>query len=131
MTPPRSKNLLSALSGGAAAFVFAPLLWPLVIYLRQGSLTDLPVLLAGLLTVAGIALVGGVVLGLLIGFPLLLILQRFGLTSPLFAIFGGAIASVVVFSGLLSWPADAWPLYAFFSVVGGLCGAVASRQNAL
>jgi len=131
MIPSVSKSLLSALFGGAAACIFAPVLWPLVIYLEKGGIPDLSGLLNGLVAVAGLALLGGLLLGVLVGFPLLLLFPRVGIRNPLFIVLAGAIASAVVFSGFMSWPASAWPLYAFFTIVGGLCGAVAARQNAL
>jgi len=131
MTPSVSKSLVSALFGGAAAFLFAPILWPFAIYIEKGGIPELSVLLSGLLTVAGAALVGGLLLGLIVGFPLLLLFPRMGIRNPIFIVLAGAFSSAVVFSGFMSWPVSAWPLYAFFSIVGGLCGAVAVRQNAL
>jgi hypothetical protein len=102
-----------------------------VIYIEQGRTPDVSTLPAGILAIAGFALAGGLMLGLLVGFPLLLLFSRAGVRSPLFIVLAGAIASAVVFSGFMSWPASAWPLYAFFLVVGGLCGAVAAWRNAL
>jgi hypothetical protein len=126
MTAPYTRSLLSALSGGAAAFFFAPLLWPIVVLAEQKGFADLHTFLVGLLTVAGVALAGGLSLGLIVGFPLLLLLQRRGIASPIVPVAAGAIASAIVFSGFLSWPASAWSLYSFFAVVGGLCGWVAA-----
>jgi hypothetical protein len=126
MATPYSQSLLSALSGGAAAVFFAPMLWPIVVFAEQGGFSDMTTFLVGLLTVAGVALVGGILLGLLVGFPLLLLLQRWEIANPIVVVAVGAIASAIVFSGFLSWPVSAWPLYSFFAVVGGLCGWVAA-----
>lgn len=125
--PPRySQTLLSALSGGATAFLFAPILWPLVVLQEQGAIADIASFMVGLLTVAGVALIGGLSLGLIVGFPLLLLLERRGITTPFIPVFVGAIASALIFSGFLSWTSAAWPLYFFFAAVGGLCGWVSA-----
>lgn len=132
MISPVSKSLLSALFGGAAAFFFAPMLWPLVMLLQPSGFWYWDSsLLAGLLAVAGFALAGGLLFGLFIGFPLLLFLQRFKLNNPFYLILAGGALSTIVFSELLSWPARAWPLYGYLFAVGGLCGAVAAKHNAL
>ena len=126
MATPYSRSLLSALSGGAAAVFFAPLLWPIVVFAEQKGFADLYTFLVGLLAVAGVALAGGLSLGLIVGFPLLLLLQRWEIANPIVPVAAGAIASAIVFSGFLSWPASSWFLYSFFAVVGGLCGWVAA-----
>jgi uncharacterized membrane protein len=124
-----SKPLLSALFGGAAAFIVAPLLWPLLVFFEQGSLSS--TLLAGLLAVAMFALLGGLAFGLVVGFPLLVLLKRARFNHPLFVVLFGAVASTIVFSRFFTWPLDAWPLYGYFFIVGGLCSAVAAWKNAL
>ena len=124
-----TKSLLSALLGGAAAFIFAPVLWPIVVYLEQGDLSS--TLLAGLLAVAFFALLGGLAFGLVIGFPLLALLKKVRLHSPLLIVSIGSLASAIVFSQFFSWPLSAWPLYGYFLIIGGLCSAVAAWKNAL
>lgn len=126
---PISKTLISALAGGASASVIAPVLWPVVLLFEKdlfwGS-SDLATLLSGLLAVGGIALVGGLVLGALVGFPILLLFQKLRLKNPILIVLTGAFTSSIIFSHWLSWPIEAWPLYAFFFIVGGLCSAVAT-----
>ena len=129
MTPSLSKPLLSALFGGATAFIVAPLLWPIVVFLEQGSLS--PSLLAGLLAVAMFAFLGGLAFSLVVGFPLLVLLKRVRLNHPLFFALFGAVASTIVFSQFFTWPLSAWPLYGYFFIVGGLCSAVAAWKDAL
>jgi hypothetical protein len=123
------RSLRSALTGGAAAFLIAPLLWPFVVYIEQGHFSS--TLFAGLLAVSAFALAAGLVVALLVGFPLLVLLQRLRLTNPLLVVVPAALTSAVVFSKFLSWPLSAWPLYGYFLIVGGFCGGVAAWKNAL
>ena len=65
---------LSALWGGAAASVFAPLLWPIVVLIEQGRISFS--FLFALPSVAFIALLSGLVFSAIVGFPLLAVLDR-------------------------------------------------------
>jgi hypothetical protein len=118
-------SLRSALFGGAAAGLFAPALWPFVILAQHGRISDWYVLLSGLVAVAGLALLVGLLVALAIGFPVLLLLHKYALDRPLFVVIAGALISTATLSRLMSWPISHWPLYAFAVVLGGLCGLVA------
>ena len=121
---PALQLLKASAFGGATAFIFAPLVWPAVVLIEQGTLSTS--VLTGLLGVALFAFFGGLTFAVLIGFPLGLILWSAKLTHPLVFMCVGGIASAVVFSQFLSWPPSAWPLYAFFLLVSALCSGVAA-----
>lgn len=129
MAPTFSSTLKSALLAGAAAGLFAPLLWPLAILADQGRLTEWSILPSALLTVATFALLGGIAIGLLIGFPVLLLLRRFSLDRPSTVVLASMLIGVASVSGLFSWPPQAWPLYGFTALLSGLCGVVAVWQK--
>jgi hypothetical protein len=128
MTQPYTLRLKSALFAGAAAGLFAPILWPFVILATQGRIANWYVLLSGLIAVAGIALVIGLLVSLLVGFPVLLLLHKLALEHPPVVIGAGALITTITLSKFMSWPLSHWPLYLFALVLGGLCGSVAVRH---
>jgi len=117
----------SALIAGATAGVFAPLLWPFVVWAVQGHISDWQSLLSGLLTVAGFALILGPAVSLIVGVPLLSLLDRLNLERPPVVVTAGALLGTVTVSNFMSWPLSLWPLYLYLLVLGGLCGFVAVR----
>ncbi|MBK7280572.1 hypothetical protein [Candidatus Aalborgicola defluviihabitans] len=108
---------LSALWGGAAASVFAPLLWPIVVLIEQGRISFS--FLFALPSVAFIALLSGLVFSAIVGFPLLVLSQKARLPATL-VIAIGALVSVFLFSALFSWPQSSWSLYAYVFTLGAL-----------
>ncbi|MFP5505346.1 MAG: hypothetical protein ACLGH6_04050 [Gammaproteobacteria bacterium] len=125
MTPPFTLRLKSALLAGAAAGLFAPALWPLVVLATQGRITDWYVFLSGLVAVAGLALAVGLLVSLVVGFPVLLLLHKLALEHPPVVIGAGALIATITLSKFMSWSLSLWPLYLFAMVLGGLCGLVA------
>lgn len=125
MRQPLTLRLKSALFAGAAAGLFAPLLWPFVVLAMQGRIADWHVLLSGLVAVAGFGLLVGLVVSLFVGFPILLLLHKFALEQPLVVMGAGALISTLTLSEFMSWPIRLWPLYSFAVALGGLCGFVA------
>lgn len=112
MSPSITLRFKSALLAGAVAGLFAPVLWPFVVWAMEGRIADWYSLLSGLLAVA-------------VGLPVLLLLHRLSLEQPLIIIGAGALISTVTLSKFMSWPFSLWPLYLFAAVLGGLCAFVA------
>lgn len=125
MSPSFTLRFRSALLAGAVAGLFAPMLWPFVVWAMEGRIADWYSLLSGLLAVAGVAFIVGLAVSLAVGFPVLLLLHRFSLEQPLIVIGAGALISTVTLSKFMSWPMSLWPLYSFAVVLGALCGFVA------
>ena len=125
MRQPLTLRLKSALFTGAAAGLFAPLLWPFVVLAMQGRVADWYLLFSGLVAVAGFALLVGLVVSLFVGFPALLLLHEFALEQPFVVIGVSALISTLTLSKFMSWPIGLWPLYSFAVALGGLCGFVA------
>lgn len=128
MTQPFTLRLKSALFAGASAGLFAPALWPFVVLATQGRIGDWYVFLSGLGAVAAFALVIGLLVSLVVGFPVLLLLHKFALEHPPVVIGAGALIATLTLSKFMSWPLSLWPLYSFAMVLGGLCGLVAVRH---
>ena len=125
MSPSFTLRFKSALVAGAAAGLFAPMLWPFVVWAVEGRIADWHSLLPGLLAVAASALIAGLAISLLLGLPVLLLLHRLSLEQPLIIIGAGALISTATLSNFMSWPVSRWPLYLFAVLLGGLCGFVA------
>jgi hypothetical protein len=65
------------------------------------------------------------------GFPVVLLLERFGLNRVLFVGALGCVLGAVTGFWLAYPQAAAWPASAALAGVGALCGVVASRLSAL
>jgi hypothetical protein len=123
------RALVSALIGGATASVVTPILWPfLAITMSPQSIFfsswDLSLLwvLVGIAVWAGAL---GLLFGLIVGFPVILLLHKAHLANPTLIILSGAASSALLFSGF-RLRFDLWPLYLFLLLVVGMCSAVAS-----
>jgi hypothetical protein len=81
--------------------------------------------LAAMVAVAGLAV--GPVLGLLVGFPLLLAVQRSRLTAMHWSAVAGGIAGVCVALAAFGTGAEAVPLAAVCAAVAALCSLLAAR----
>jgi hypothetical protein len=84
---------------------------------------------------AALVLLGGVPVGLLVGvvagFPMLLVLSAFGLNTPLLAGLLGALLGAATGVWLAFPQQTAWEVLAALALVGGVCGVVANRLCAL
>lgn len=125
MSPSFTLRFKSALLAGAVAGLFAPVLWPFVVWAMEGRIADWHALLSGLLAVAGAAFIVGLAVSLAVGLPVLLLLQGLSLEQPAIVIGAGVLISTVTLSKFMSWPISLWPLYSFAAVLGGLCAFVA------
>lgn len=118
--------IASVIAGFAAAPVAAVLWLIVVISIYGGFDGDVTAPLGIFLVVAFFALIGGLGLALLVGFPLLVLAERFHVNRmPLMAAAGSVIPVGLGF--VVSWPPEAWPLYLYLSVIGAACGALASH----
>ena len=130
MNLPFAKCLQAAVQGGSVAGIAAPLMWPLVLLFNPPPNSDgsLGLIVEGLLLIALVALTTGIALGIVVGFPSLLLLAVLRLTHPLVVAFVGALLAQPVVFGFFSWPRPSMSLTLFASILGGLCGWVAGKQ---
>ena len=117
---------------GFVPAILAPILWPLVLMSAENGIPRLP--LVAVMSISGMALLGGMIGSLLVGLPSICIADRLGLNRPMVMSAIGAVLSVAVLF-VSMWgagnapPFESWPVFVFFAVIGASCGAVASRLS--
>ena len=75
--------------------------------------------------VSVVALVGGLIVSLLLGFPLILFLEKNGINNMIITGSYGVLFSSIIFIRAPLTP-ETLPLYLFFASLGGVSGAFAS-----
>src|SRR5687767_6708086 len=122
-----SRCVLSCILAGIAAGLVAPPLWVLVLQFSPGesSASFFSLLASAYLTVAAPAILGGVLLGVLAGVPILFALQALGRNTVAFAaLIGAALAPLPFFAGGLPI-VGSLPVVLFLCVMGGFVGGLA------
>lgn len=123
------RTLVACLIAGFVAPLLTILLWPLLMIGISGGFSgDWETVLYGLIGAGFFALLIGLGLSLVAGFPLLMFAQRLGINRvPVMAAVGAVISLALGLSA--GWPVEAWLLYAGFGAVGAGCGGVASLAS--
>lgn len=130
MRPALVRSLAASLLAGLVAAPAAVVLWPIALLLGGRDIGLREYLGVPAFAVGSVAALFGLAACLLVGWPLLVLLSLSGRNSPaVVACIGGAIGGgfLAIVGG---WSfLEAWPLYAFFTTMGGICGAVASKAS--
>lgn len=120
---------MACLIAGCSASPIAVVLWSLVLWVHSvGVGGEMTVGIAGFIAVAFMSLAGGLILALLVGFPVLVAAEYLGVNRmPVLAAIGAVLGLAVGVAG--SWPKEAALLYVFLGLLGALCGAIASAAS--
>jgi hypothetical protein len=123
-----SRCVLSCILAGIASAVVAAPLWVLILQFlpaeSSGSLFNL--LVSAYVGITGPALLGGVLLGVLAGVPILCGLHAFGRNTVLFAALAGAAVAPLVFLAFGLPLIGSLPVLVFLTIMGGVVGGLAS-----
>ena len=133
LTPTRLDELVRAcFLAGLLPAILAPILWPFVLISEGNGIPTLP--LVAIMSISGMALLGGMIGCLLVGIPSIYAADRLGVNRPkVMSIIGAAVSVAVLF--IVMWaaghtpPLQSWPVFVFFAAIGASCGAVASRLS--
>lgn len=128
------KAITAALLAGGSAGFFAPLLWIPTLYVEKNLIYFDLTLAVGLFAVAFFSILIGLMVGLFIGFPLLLTINVFRIKyqNIVVPIMGAAVGG---FTGYIFFQSDDFSIsvpkhyIAFSSTLGFLCSLVGSMIN--
>lgn len=122
--------LKACLFAGLLPGVLAPLLWPFVPTLMDGKSMNWGLVLFSLFPVSIFALIGGLLGCLVLGVPVLVLLEKYGINRPIISIMVGSALGLLI---ALTWslPAErslvsSWPFVLFFIILGAACAGLAS-----
>ena len=133
LTPTRLDELVRAcFLAGLLPAILAPILWPFVLISEGNGIPTLP--LVAIMSISGMALLGGMICCLLVGIPSIYAADRLGVNRPMvMSIVGVAVSIAVLFISMWAGgntpPLQSWPVFVFVAVIGASCGAVASRLS--
>lgn len=122
---------IASLKAGVLPAVLAPIFWPLLVFIVEGKLPDWTIYPGAALTISIYSLIIGIICCITLGFPTLLIMQKFNTNKPIIVSIVGLCYAVIIFSilgpsnGHISI-SQTWPLYMFLGALGAICGYIAS-----
>ena len=118
----------AAVWGGMSGAPVAVVLWPLVVIATGQPFSASAYLFAGATAVFLVAGLTCLVLALVAGFPLLLVLAKWGTFGVWKCALAGTAVGIVF--ALAAWPRSLpWPLVFFTAGIGCSCGAVAGKKS--
>lgn len=123
-------NICAAFLSG----LVAPVIFPLVILATEGQLPDWSTYSLAAISVFAFATVLSLAASMIIGIPVLSILERVKLNAPIIASIVGFVVATIIFfaiSVVNNYPslAQTWPLATFFVFLGSFCGYTASALS--
>jgi hypothetical protein len=112
--------------------IFAPIIWPFVVVLMQGSWPTWSVYPMAAISVAFFALVFSLPFNFVLGSLVIISLEKFNLNHPLIVGLLGGLTAFFVYMLLATFNdypplKQAWPLGGYFSILGVICGVAASH----
>jgi hypothetical protein len=128
-----SRIAFGCLISGLVPGVLAPALWPAVVAVTKGQsfIDAYGVTVTEILAIAAIAVIGGLAGCLLVGIPVLAVLERLNANRPyIAAIIGALVAWIawIVFGSVRqeSLGTADWAIPLFLALIGAVCGGLAS-----
>ena len=124
----------STLLAGLAPGVAAPIVWPAVVVLVEGKWPDWHVYPMAALAISSFSIFIAIPSCVTFGSVSLFILEKLDINTPAITGILGLILSLLLYLSIASvndYPpiSQAWPVAAFFSIMGAMCGVIASSVS--
>ena len=121
----------ATLLAGLLSGVIAPIMWPFVGLLIDGTWPTWSVYPMAALTISFFAIIIATPCCIVLGGLVLLALEKLNLNTPAISGLSGLVLALLIYllvATSYNYPSlsEFWPLAAFFAIIGSTCGALAS-----